>query len=38
MWSQDGTAIVSPEGRWLVGLEDLTDADGTIWQLPVGQD
>lgn len=35
MWSQDGTAIVSPEGRWLVGPEDLTDVDGTIWRSPV---
>ena len=32
MWSQDGSAIVSPEGRRLVGLEDLTDVDGTVWQ------
>ena len=29
-WS-DGEPIVSPQGQWLVGPEDLTDSDGTVW-------
>ena len=31
MWT-DGEPIVSPEGQWLVTVEDLTDSDGTVWQ------